>query len=60
MLRGILAGSRDDFAALNKFLEAKTVHLDSIIDRTFAFEDSVAAFEYLRSGTHVGKIVIKF
>ncbi|GME29155.1 uncharacterized protein B0J15DRAFT_284958 [Neofusicoccum parvum] len=58
-LQGILAGSRKDFEDLNKFLEEKNVQLDSIIDRTYAFEDCPAAFEYLYSGKHVGKVVIK-
>lgn len=59
MFRGILAGSKADYEALNKFLEAKKVRLDALIDRTFVFEDSPAAFEYLASGQHVGKVVIK-
>lgn len=58
-LQGILAGSRKDLEDLNKFLEEKNVQLDSIIDRTYAFEDCPAAFEYLYSGKHVGKVVIK-
>lgn len=57
--RGILGGSKLDFQALNKFLVEKKVHLGSVIDRTFAFEDSPAALDYLWSGAHVGKVVVK-
>lgn len=57
--RGIMGGSKRDFEALNKFLEEKNVHLDTLIDRTFTFEESPAAFKYLWTGNHVGKVVIK-
>jgi NADPH:quinone reductase-like Zn-dependent oxidoreductase len=30
-----------------------------VIDRTFGFDDVPAAFGYLRSGGHLGKIVIE-
>jgi NADPH:quinone reductase-like Zn-dependent oxidoreductase len=30
-----------------------------LIDRTFGFGDAPAAFAYLRSGGHLGKIVIE-
>ncbi|KAF2732418.1 NAD(P)-binding protein [Polyplosphaeria fusca] len=58
-LQGVLAGSRKDFENLNKFLEEKKVRLDPILDRVFSFEESAAAFQYLDSGSHVGKVVIK-
>ncbi|KAH7123946.1 hypothetical protein B0J11DRAFT_326223 [Dendryphion nanum] len=58
-VQGILSGSRKDFEDLNRFLDEKLVSLEPLIDRVFAFEDSVAAFEYLETGQHVGKVVIK-
>ncbi|KAF4973452.1 hypothetical protein FSARC_277 [Fusarium sarcochroum] len=58
-LQGIGVGSKLDFVDLNQFLEDKKVHLNSIIDRVFAFDESKAAFDYLYSGKHVGKVVIK-
>lgn len=57
--RGIGVGSKIDFERLNSFLEDHKVSLEPLIDRTFAFEDSLKAFEYLYSGKHVGKVVIK-
>lgn len=44
---------------MNKFLEEKSVRLNTVIDRVFPFNDAPAAFEYLSSGKHVGKVVIK-
>jgi NADPH-dependent curcumin reductase CurA len=44
---------------VNDFLSEKKVHLDVLIDRAFSFDDAPAAFEYLNSGKHVGKVVIK-
>ncbi|KAL2669933.1 hypothetical protein Neosp_015099 [[Neocosmospora] mangrovei] len=58
-IQGIQVGSKKQFEELNKFLDEKKVRLDSIVDKTFAFEDSAAAFDYLYSGAHTGKVVIK-
>lgn len=56
-LRGVYVGSaamlRD---ALRTFAAAG---VQPIIDRTFDFDDAPAAFVYLRSGTHLGKILIE-
>ena len=57
--RGILGGSRADFEALNAFLAEKKVSLESLVDQTFSFEKADAAFDYLSSGKHVGKVVIE-
>lgn len=57
--RGIAVGPKVDFEALNRFIEEKNIRLDTIVDRVFDFEDSKAAFDYLKSGKHVGKVVIK-
>jgi len=59
VVRGILGGSRKDLEDLNQFLDEKKVKLDILIDRAFAFEDSPAAFDYLASAKHVGKVIIK-
>ncbi|KAF2255106.1 GroES-like protein [Trematosphaeria pertusa] len=59
-IQGIRVGSKQDFQDVNRFLEEKRVRLDPIIDRSFAFDDAKAAFEYLESGKHVGKVVITF
>ena len=52
----IYVGSREDFEAMNEFL---TEHrLRPVIDRVFSFEEVPAAYEYMASGAHMGKIVI--
>ncbi|PNP79498.1 hypothetical protein FNYG_07114 [Fusarium nygamai] len=58
-IKGIATGSKDDYLSLNKFLEEKKVSLAPLVDRIFSFEESPAAFDYLYSGKHVGKVVIK-
>ncbi|OAG04548.1 GroES-like protein [Paraphaeosphaeria sporulosa] len=58
-IQGTRVGSKKDFQELNAFLEEKEVDLNSLIDRTFKFDQAKEAFEYLESGNHVGKVVIK-
>lgn len=57
--RGIAVGSKLDYESMNKFIEEKQVSLTPIIDKVFSFEESEAAFDYLYSGKHSGKVVIK-
>ncbi len=52
----IFVGSRDDFESMNAFLAEH--QLRPVIDRVFAFEDAPAAYAYMESGAHLGKIVI--
>jgi threonine dehydrogenase-like Zn-dependent dehydrogenase len=52
-------GSKEDFVDLNRFLEEKKVSLAPLVDRVFTFDESPAAFDYLYSGSHVGKVIIK-
>jgi NADPH:quinone reductase-like Zn-dependent oxidoreductase len=54
---GIQVGSRDMFEAMVRALEI--AKLDPVIDRVFEFEEARAAYEYLASGKHFGKIVIR-
>lgn len=42
-----------------KFLDVKKIDLRPLIDRVFAFDDVHAAFDYLESGGHFGKVVVK-
>ncbi|KAJ7251726.1 chaperonin 10-like protein [Mycena rebaudengoi] len=58
-IQGIAVGSRLDFQNLNNWLEEKGVRLSPLIDKVFSFDDSIAAFDYLHSAKHVGKVVIK-
>jgi NADPH:quinone reductase-like Zn-dependent oxidoreductase len=57
-LDGIYVGSRADFEAMNAFLAEKTIR--PVIDRVFAFDEATEAFSYLESGSHFGKIVIRY
>lgn len=52
----VFVGSREDFAALNDFLVEHELH--PVIDRVFPFEEAAAAYAYMDSGAHLGKIVI--
>lgn len=55
-VQGIYVGSRDMFEAMNRAIEVN--NLRPVIDRTFAFDDARAAYDYLQSGQHFGKVVI--
>jgi NADPH:quinone reductase-like Zn-dependent oxidoreductase len=52
-------GSKADFVEMNRFLEKKKISLTPALDRVFTFSQSKDAFDYLQSGKHTGKIVIK-
>jgi len=52
----IFVGSREDFIEMNEFLTEHQLH--PVIDRVFEFEDAAAAYAYMGSGAHLGKIVI--
>jgi NADPH:quinone reductase-like Zn-dependent oxidoreductase len=56
-LQGIFVGSRSMFEDMLAAIEV--AKLQPIVDRVFAFEDARDAFEYMRSGAHFGKVVIK-
>ena len=52
----IFVGSREDFEAMNEFLIEH--QLRPVIDRIFPFEEAPAAYAYMTSNSHLGKIVI--
>ena len=56
-LNGIYVGPRDQFIAMNDFLESKNLY--PVVDRVFTMRNAPAAFEYLESGQHFGKVVIQ-
>ncbi|KFZ24524.1 hypothetical protein V502_00999 [Pseudogymnoascus sp. VKM F-4520 (FW-2644)] len=59
-IRGIYVGTKIDHQNLCSFLTEKEVNLKPILDDVvFSFEDSQAAFDYLYSGKHMGKVVIR-
>lgn len=55
-LQGVLVGARDMFVRMNESLTRW--QLRPVVDRVFRFEEAPAAFTYLASGAHVGKVVV--
>ena len=56
-IRGVYVGSIAMFERLVRALEHSTI--TPVIDRVFAFDETRAAYEYLASGAHFGKVVIR-
>ncbi|KAI0046943.1 NAD-P-binding protein [Auriscalpium vulgare] len=56
-LRGVNVGSKQLFEDLLRFFEAK--ELKPYIDKVFPFDEAVEALEYLQSGQHLGKVVVR-
>ena len=56
VIRGIYVGNREMFQAMNR---AVALHkTEPVVDRIFPIQDATAAFSYLESGAHFGKVVI--
>lgn len=53
---GIFVGSRADFESMLQFMSQHAIR--PVVDRRFAFEDAAAAFDYMDTGNHFGKLVI--
>ncbi|MBD2773574.1 zinc-dependent alcohol dehydrogenase family protein [Iningainema tapete] len=56
-LQGIYVGSREMFEAMNRAIAHH--QLKPQIDRTFSLSEAKAAYQYLKSGSHFGKVVIQ-
>jgi NADPH:quinone reductase-like Zn-dependent oxidoreductase len=56
-VQGIFVGSRAMFEAMNRAIE--TAQLHPVVDRVFDFDQAPQAFEYLESGAHFGKVVVR-
>jgi len=56
-LHGVYVGSRGHFERMNAAIA--THALAPIVDREFDFDDALAAYRHLESGTHFGKVVIR-
>ncbi len=54
---GIYVGSREDFEAMNAFISKHQIR--PLIDRVFEFDHVQDAFDYMQSGSFIGKIVIR-
>jgi NADPH:quinone reductase-like Zn-dependent oxidoreductase len=57
-MQGILVGSRQMFEDMNRAIEAN--QMKPVIDKVFTFEEAREALKYMESGSHFGKIVIRF
>lgn len=57
-MQGLFVGSRQMFEDMNRAIE--TARLRPVIDRTFPLEEVREALRYMESGSHFGKIVIKY
>jgi NADPH:quinone reductase-like Zn-dependent oxidoreductase len=57
-MQGILVGSRRMFEEMNNAIEGNG--LKPVIDKMFAFKDASEALRYMESGSHFGKIVVRF
>ena len=55
-LRGIFVGAREHFEGLMRAVAVNK--LKPVVDRTFAFDQAVEAYQYLKSAQHFGKVVI--
>ena len=55
-MSGIYVGSREAFDQFVRFLDA--TRIKPVIDRIFDFAAAPAAYEYMKSGAHFGKVVI--
>jgi NADPH:quinone reductase-like Zn-dependent oxidoreductase len=54
---GVTVGSIEHFTNMNRFLTEHAIH--PIVDRVYGFDEAPEAYAYLRSGSHIGKIVVK-
>jgi NADPH:quinone reductase-like Zn-dependent oxidoreductase len=55
-LRRLFVGSRATFEEMNRAIESHA--LRPVVDRSFAFDDALKAYEHFSSKRHVGKVVI--
>jgi NADPH:quinone reductase-like Zn-dependent oxidoreductase len=56
-VQGIYVGSRAMFEAMNRAIAVNEVR--PVVDRIFKLDEVAAAYQYMESGSHFGKIVIR-
>lgn len=56
-LQGIYVGSRDMFDEMNRAIVQG--QMKPVVNRVFDFSDAQAAYRYLESGAHFGKVVVR-
>ncbi len=54
---GIYVGSRENFEAMNAFIEKHRIK--PVVDKVFDFKDAQAAYDLMESDNFFGKIVIR-
>lgn len=57
-LQGIFVGSREMFEHLSAAISL--AQLKPVIDRTFAFDEAVEALRHMETGSHFGKLVLRY
>jgi NADPH:quinone reductase-like Zn-dependent oxidoreductase len=56
-IHGVYVGSVEMFEGLNRVLSLHKIH--PVVDRVFGFDEARSAYEYLASGQHFGKVVVR-
>lgn len=56
-LKGILNGPRERFEEMCDFYAQHEIH--PVVDKVFRFEEAKEALQYLFSGGHFGKVVVR-
>ena len=56
-LQGIFVGSKSMFEEMNRAVEVGK--LRPVVDRVFDFAEAREAMQYMQSGAHFGKVVIR-
>ncbi len=56
-VQGIFVGSREMFEAMNRAIAQNKMR--PVVDRVFSFEKATEAYQYMESGAHFGKVVVK-
>jgi NADPH:quinone reductase-like Zn-dependent oxidoreductase len=56
-VQGIFVGSREMFEAMNRAISL--AKLKPAVDRVFDFKDAAAAYQYMETGKHFGKVAIR-
>ena len=56
-VQGIFVGSRSMFESMNRAIETAALH--PVVDRVFNFDQAAEAMNYMASGAHFGKVVVR-